>query len=270
MPVVASVELFGIQMDPLTISLISFCCIFGGAISGYVCARHLPEHHLNHDSRDAVKMGWGIVATMSALVLSLLVASAKNTFDTVNSESTEASAKLIMLNHTLVRYGPDADAAREDLRRLVASVIKRDWPEETITETVPTPAAPQHSNLMEGFNDTLATKLKPSTEEQKELLAEAHKLTTELALARWLIIEQSKNSLPPALIIALVFWLSILFLGLGLFSPKNKTVLAMLVLSSVSVSVAIFLINDMSHPMRGIISVSSASMLDVWDHVNQP
>ena len=137
MPLLASsVILVGIPMEPITISSISFCFIFAGALAGFYFGHRLPEHHLSSESKDAVKMGWGIVATMSALVLSLLVASAKNTFDTVNSECTESAAQIIVLNDILVQYGPQADAVRTDLRLLVASAIKRDWPEEQIADTV--------------------------------------------------------------------------------------------------------------------------------------
>jgi len=254
-------------MEPITISAISFGFIFAGALVGFYGARYLPEHHLSDDSKDAVKMGWGIVATMSALVLSLLVASAKNTFDTVNSESTETAAKIIVLNHKLVQFGPDADMIRGDLRVAVASAIKRDWPDSDIAPTVP--AADPNSNVLQGFSDELIL-LTPRTDAQKVVLDQAKQLTFELNLQRWLVIEQSRNSLPPPLIIALVFWLTLLFLGLGLFSPHNKTVLMMLVLCSISVSVAIFLINDMSHPLKGLITVSPAGMLDVWSHLNQP
>ena len=254
-------------MEPVTLSLISFGCIFGGAIGGFICARHLPEHHLSPDSKDAVKMGWGIVATMSALVLSLLVASAKNTFDTVNAGSTQTAAKLIVLNHKLVEYGPDARAARDDLRAVVASAIKRDWPDTPIAPTVA--AAPENSNVMQDFSDRLMT-LTPKDDAHRVILNEAQQITVELSLERWLIIEQSRSSLPPALIIALVFWLTLLFLGLGLFSPHNKTVLMMLILCSVSVSVAIYLISDLSHPLKGLITISSDAMLDVWSHLNQP
>ena len=78
-------------------------------------------------------MTWGILATMSALVLGLLVASAKNSFDTVNSEITGVVAKILVLNHMLVLYGPQADAARNELHQAVASAIKRDWPGEAIS-----------------------------------------------------------------------------------------------------------------------------------------
>lgn len=265
-PLAASVTLFGITMEPITISLISFGFIFAGAISGYFFGQLLPEHHMSADSKDAVKMGWGIVATMSALVLSLLVASAKNTFDVVNAESTEASAQLIVLNHTLLDYGPDADALRTELRSVVVAAIKRDWPEIQLDS--PVPAAPQHSNGMEAFDDDLS-KLTPATDDQRTLLTKAKQLSGDLCMERWLIIEQSKNSLPPALMIALVFWLTLLFLGLGLYAPRNKTVLAMLILCSLSVSVAIFLIVDMSHPLRGLICVSSDSMLHVLEQLRQ-
>ena len=254
-------------MDPLTISLISFGCILASAVTGFVLARFLPEHHLNSESRDAVKMGWGIVATMSALVLGLLVASAKNTYDTANTESTETAAKLVVLNHKLVQFGPDADGVRSSLRSAIASAIKRDYPDVNLEADVP--AAAENANVMEGFSDRLIT-LTPKTDAQQVILAQAKQLTIELNLARWLLIEQSKNPLPLTLIVAVVFWLSILFLGLGLFCPNNHTVLIMLILCSVSVSVAIFLVNDMSHPFKGLITVSPGAMLDVWGHLNHP
>ncbi len=255
-------------MDPLAISLISFVCIFAGALSGYYLGNLLPDHHLSSESRDSVKMGWGIIATMSALVLSLLVASAKNTFDTVGNESIESAAKIIVLDQSLREYGPQADEVRSDLRTLVASVIKRDWPEVNIDS--PVPAAAQHSNLMQAFHDEIRAKLKPTTDDQRESFSQADHTSRELALERWLVIEQSKVALPFPLFGALVFWLSMLFIGLGLLAPRNRTVLMMLVLCAVSVSIAIFLINDMSHPLKGLITVSSAPMLDVWVHINQP
>jgi hypothetical protein len=79
-------------------------------------------------------------------------------------------------------------------------MIKRDWDDAPIDS--PVPAAPQHSNVMQGFNDEL-TKLIPKTDSQRTLLAKAQGITSELCMDRWLIIEQSKNSLPPALLVAL-------------------------------------------------------------------
>jgi hypothetical protein len=254
-------------MDPYFVSAISFFFISSGAMTGFYLSSHLPDHHINSESKDAIKMGWGIVATMSALVLSLLVASAKNTFDTVNSECTETSAKIIVLNHALLEYGPQAELLRKDLHNLVAATLKRDWPDETLAD--PTPTAPQHSNLMQAFHDELSASLTPSTDHQRASFLQAEEISRELATERWLIIEQSKASLPVALFVALVFWLTLLFIGLGLFSPHNKSVLGMLILCSLSVSIAIFLIIDMSHPLRGLVTISSASMRDVFERLSQ-
>ena len=252
-------------MDPLTISSISFFFILGGMLLGFYINRRLPEHHLSSESKDSVKMTWGIIATMSALVLGLLVASAKNTFDTVNNERTEAAAKLIILNHILVRYGPDADGLRQDLRRDIASGIKRDWPDEKFDFDVP--AAPQNSNLIDEFQNKL-DRLNPTTEEQRDELSQAQKVCAELALGRWLVIEQTTVQLPNVLLITVVFWLSLLFMGLGLIAPRNKTTLISSALGVFSVSLAIYIINDMSHPLQGLISVSSNSMHDVWTRLN--
>ena len=69
---------------------------------------------------------------------------------------------------------------------------------------------------------------------------------------------------------ALVFWLTILFVGLGLLAPHNRTILVTLILCSISVSIAIFLINDLSHPLKGIIKVSCDPMLDVLVDLRSP
>jgi Protein of unknown function (DUF4239) len=253
-------------MQPTAISLIAFALIIAGALSGFYLATVLPEQHLNHDSREAVKMGWGILATMSALVLSLLVSSAKNTFDVVNSESIENAAQIIILNHALMQYGPDANTVRNDLKTSVAAYIKRDWPAVAIASSVP--AAPRNSNLMEGMHDEI-TKLKPASDVQRAMQAQAESASNTLSKGRWLIVEQNKISLPPALLIVLVFWLALLFFGLGLLSPHNHTVLAMLILCSLSVSIAIFLITDLSHPLRGVVQISSGPMLDAFERINR-
>jgi hypothetical protein len=116
---------------------------------------------------------------------------------------------------------------------------------------------------MEGIQDEVR-RLRAATDEERKLLSQAEQISADLSTSRWRVIEQSRVYLPNALFIALVFWLAILFVGLGLFSPRNKTFLLMLVLCSLSVSIAIYLINDLSHPLRGIIQVSSATILDAF------
>jgi Protein of unknown function (DUF4239) len=252
-------------MTPLTISLITFACIFAGALTGFYLGLILPEHHLSNDSKDAVKMTWGILATMSALVLGLLVASAKNSFDTVNNEIVEVAAKILVLNHVLLLYGPEADAARSELHHAVADAIKQDWPNEAASGAFS--GAVAKSNGMEPVRDEL-NKLSPTSDAQRALLSQAVQISGDLLLARWLVIEESRTLLPNVLFIPLVAWLTILFAGIGLLAPHNKTVLTASFLGSLSLAVAIFLINDLSHPLSGIIEVSSAPMHDALDYLS--
>jgi hypothetical protein len=125
-------------------------------------------------------MTWGILATMSALVLGLLVASAKNSFDTVNSEITGVVAKILVLNHMLVLYGPQADAARNELHQAVASAIKPDWPDEAISTS--TSMAVENKNGMERVRDKL-NELSPATDAQRALLSQAEQISDDLMLA---------------------------------------------------------------------------------------
>ena len=114
----------------LTIGLISAGCIFGGVLLGLVLRGLLPDYHLRDDSKDTVKVGAGMIATVSALVLGLLVASAKNTFDSTEAEITQRSAKIILLDRVLADYGPETKATREQLHNTVAATIEMLWPAE--------------------------------------------------------------------------------------------------------------------------------------------
>src|SRR5277367_2188447 len=115
-------------MSSLTIALISAACIFSGVLLGLLLQNLLPDHHLSNDSKETVKLGAGMIATLSALVLGLLVSSAKSSFDTVGSEITQGAAKIILLDRMLANYGPETRDAREQLRRSAAAGIEVIWP----------------------------------------------------------------------------------------------------------------------------------------------
>jgi hypothetical protein len=252
-------------MQPLTISLISFGFIFTGSLLGFYLGRVLPKPHVSDDSKETVKMAWGIVATMSALVLGLLVASAKNSFDTVNNGSTEAAAKVIILDHILVQYGPDSVGARNELRQAVDSAIKNDDQNEKMSLSS---TDLENGNGMEQVQEKI-NALVPTNDAQRALLSQAKKISDDLFLARVLVVEQSQTFLPNILFVALVAWLAMLFMGISLFAPRNRTVLTTLFLCSASLSFAIFLINDLSHPLHGMIKISNAPMREALEYVNR-
>lgn len=253
-------------MNSLTIALISAGCIFGGVLLGMFLRHRLPQHHLSSDSKDTVKLAAGMIATLSALVLGLLVSSAKSTFDTVNSEMTQGAAKLIHLDRVLADYGSESKTSRELLRASTVVGIQMIWP-ETKTQV-------SGLNSFEKMNGMEALQIKlleltPTNELQRQMFQQAQQTCIELRQSRWLVIEQTQNALPVPFLVMLLFWLTMLHMSFGLFAPRNTTVIIVLLLCALSVSGAVFLILEMNHPLSGLIKVSSAPMLKALEHLGQ-
>src|SRR5262245_30455962 len=117
-------------MSSLAIGAIVLGCVFGGALLGMLLRSRLPEHHLSAESKDVIKVGMGLVGTMAALVLGLMVGSAKSSFDAQKNALTQMSAKVILLDRALAHYGEDTKDARESLRGVVTRTLARIWPED--------------------------------------------------------------------------------------------------------------------------------------------
>src|SRR5262249_44684335 len=115
-------------MSSLTVGLVSAGSIFGGSLLGMGLQRLLPGHHLSKETQHVVKLSAGTIATLTALVLGLLVSSAKSAFDILNTGVVQGSAKVIFLDRTLARYGPESRAAREQLKRSIAAGVETVWP----------------------------------------------------------------------------------------------------------------------------------------------
>lgn len=253
-------------MNSLTIALISAGCIFGGVLLGLWLRHRLPDHHLSNDSKDTVKLAAGMIATLSALVLGLLVSSAKSTFDTVGSEITQGAAKIILLDRALANYGPGTRDAREQLRQSTVAGVAAIWPENK------TALSGMATFEQAGGMEQVQAKLRefsPTTDAQRQLLAQAQQISNELSQFRWLVIEQTQNALPLPFLVMLVCWLMMLHMSFGLFAPRNATVIAVLFLCALSVSGAVFLILEMNHPLSGFIKVSSAPMVKALEHLGQ-
>jgi hypothetical protein len=253
-------------MSSLTVGLISAGSIFGGSLLGIAVRRLLPGHHLSKDTQDVVKLSAGMIATLTALVLSLLVSSAKSAFDTMNAGVVQGSAKMILLDRTLARYGGESKAAREQLKRSIAAGIETVWPSEKTGVSALT--AFERINGMELVQDKLR-ELVPRTDAQRQLLAQAQQIAADLSQSRWLLLEEAQTELPRSLLVILVFWLTLLFISFGLFAPPNATALTVLGVGACAVSAAIFLVLEMNRPLDGIIKISSAPLLNALQHLGQ-
>src|SRR5438552_4356456 len=226
------------MISSLTIGLISAGCIFGGALLGLLLHGLLPEHHLRDTSKDTVKVVAGMIATLAALVLGLLVGSAKSSFDATSTAITQSGAKIILLDRALAAYGPETKEVREQLRRAVAAGIEMFWPEEKNEGSGMT--AFERANAMEMIQAKLRA-LTPTTDAQRQLLSQAEQIGNDMLQARWLLIEQTQSALPVRFLVVLLFWLSMVRPGSGLSAPRNPSVITVLLITALSVSGAIFI-----------------------------
>jgi Protein of unknown function (DUF4239) len=252
-------------MSPIAIGSIVFACLSASMVLGMLLHSRVPVDHLNADSKDVVKLAMGLIATMAALVLGLLTASAKGSFDTWNNELKQSAAKIILLDRTLAHYGPETKNTRDVLRRVIAFRIAQTWPEESsrngTLDSSMTPA-------VESIEDQIRA-LAPQNDTQRALQSKALQITGDLLGTRWLLLAQAGNSTPLLFLVVLTFWLSALFASFGLFAPRNATVVAALLFCALSVAGSTFLILEMDRPLEGLLKISSAPLRYALAHLGQ-
>jgi hypothetical protein len=244
-----------VLMNSLTIALVAFAFIFGGALAGMILRGSLPDHHFSAESKDVVKLGMGLVGTMAALILGLLVASAKSSFDAQSSELTQASANIVVLDRVLAQFGPETTEIRKILRGVVTRIIEDTWSHDRH-------ASFQFGGASSGSGIFLEKiqALPAETEFQRAMKSHAWNMALNLLQTRWLLYEQGATSVSKPMVVIMVFWLTIVFVSWGLLAPRNATIVATLFTAALSVSGAIFLILEMYNPYRGVIQISRAPL----------
>ena len=245
-------------MSSIVISCIVFACIFAGTILGMVLRAFLPEHHLSSESKDVVKLGMGLIGTLSALVLGLLIASAKNSFDTQRNGLAQLSANFILLDRVLVHYGPESKDAREMLRASVADLLNHTWPQESSPSGQPA-AKERTEGKYEGLYEKIQ-ELTPKNDAQRTLQAQALKTGIDIGQMRWLMFSQKGSSIPTPFLVVMVCWLVLILASFSLFAPTNATVFSTLLVCALAVSSAVFLILELDRPFDGMIQISSAPL----------
>ncbi len=245
-------------MHALVLSLIAFVCIFGGAFCGMSLRNYLPEHHLSEESKDIFKLGTGMIATLGALVLGLLIASAKGNFDTVSSGLRDTGSKVIILDRTLAQYGPETAEVRDMLRSAITTAVREYWPEDA-KSLAPVKALKSADKMYDLQMRLLG--LSPKNEAQQALKSRALQVSGEIDQARWLITElRGMTSLPATFLVIIVCWFTIIFTSFGLFAPRNATVIVVLFVCALSVACSLFLISALDRPYGGLVKVSGAPL----------
>ena len=243
-------------MQPIWISLTACGVMLLGAAIGVLLRRRLPDHHLDEHARDIVRLGAGLVGTIAALVLGLLINSANSSYEVQRGEVRQIAANLILLDAALDQYGPETKPVRLLLREAVDQMIDRIWGDR---------ASKDRAGLY--GHGTLASKLyaglhalPTGTPVKSALVAEALQLAVSTSQARLALYEQSTAGLPVPTLVVLIFWLTVLFASYCLFSPVNPTSAVALGLVALSASAALFLILEMVEPFSGFMQISSASI----------
>lgn len=247
-------------MNDLLISLLVFVIIFGGALIGMAVRPLLSEEHLQPDSRDVVKMATGLIGTLTALVLGLLIASAKSSFDQKTSQVKQVAATIIMLDDLLAQYGPEAAPVRLRLRQSITPLANRIWHEEEI----PAGKSAQFESSAEAsaFENDLE-RLSPNNDAQRSLQSRAIQAFTEGARIRLQLFTQTGGSIPTPFLVILVFWLSAIFVSCTLFARTNLVVMTSLLVCALSFACAIFLVLELDDPFTGLMGISSVALRGV-------
>jgi hypothetical protein len=247
-----------------SIAAVLFLVLSGVTLVGAHLRRRLPAEHFSEDSRDTIKLALGLVGTMTAILLGLLVSSAKSSFDTTRSEVMQMAAKVALLDRILSLYGPQTADARRALRESIEEGVRSTWPENG--------RAPGELKPNEKIGDAVyvaISHLAPQDEAQRGLKTEAASLMAQLAELRVLIQAQAVSSVSKPLLIALAVWLLVIFLGFGLLAPANSTSALALIAGAFSVACAVYIILELDSPFAGIVRIPSEPMLKVLAHLSK-
>ena len=228
----------------------------------------LPKNHLDADSKDTVKVGIGLIATMTALVLGLVTAASKSSFDAGGAAVKQGALNILAVDRVLARYGPETGDIRKGLKDLLAARIDAIWSGGLSPEPVNKEPQPIGFTSAEDVADAIRA-LKPRDDSQRALQSRASDLIETVLQARWLASIGSQSSVPLPFLSVLVFWLTITFTSFGVFAPRNATVLAVLFVCAVSVSSALFLVLELDLPFAGLIKVSSDPLRYALSHINR-
>ena len=240
-------------MNALLATAIVAVTLLAALALGRRLQRSVPAQHLTAESKDAVKFAMGMVATMTALLLGLLVSSAKSNYDDQRGQVIEMAAKVVFFDRILTMYGPDATPARKELRDIVRDAIRKIWPEEkgAVAELTPN----------EGAGDALymaIQRLPAHDDTQTSLKSQALSLTLELGQARTLLQARAIPSVSITLLVVVICWLVVIFASSSMLAPPNATTAVALGAAAMSVAAAVFLILELDQPFSGMLHVSSA------------
>ena len=256
----------GGAVSAIVVGSMTLVCTFGCALLGMVIRRTLPPSHLERESQDVVRLGMGLVATMTALLLGLVTAAAKGSFDAQDNAIRNSAANILALDRLLARYGPETAKARDLLKEAVAYRVESTWPTSRTSRSAR--GGFQSGRSGEPIEEEILA-LAPATDAQRWFKSQALGLTQEVLKTRWRLLSSAEGSVPSAFLIVVIFWLAATFTSFGLFSPRNGTVMVVFFIAALSVAAAVFLILELNQPFEGLIKISGGPMRYALEHLGK-
>ena len=249
-------------------SVFVFALLVGAALLGLYLRPRLPEAHRSRESLELVRIITGMIVTFAALVIGLLVSSAKTSYETSEHELAAYAYELRRFDQCLRNYGPDADPLRGQLHSYTAAMIASTWPEEPppagadrfdISAMGRSEASPTLGSVLDGIGIGLH-RLRLGESLQAMLAADcSDQFKTVMTLRGRLNDDQHSEASTPFYVL-LVSWLIVVFMSFGLLSPYNSLVFVAIMLCALILSSALFTIRELDQPYFGIFNVSSAGM----------
>jgi hypothetical protein len=210
--------------------------------------------HLSAEARNSAQIGIGMIATLAALVMGLMVSSSKASFDERQTEIVHLATTIVLLDHALAGYGTEARGAREEVRNIVDRSLKRIAPSGGFgIEEFEVPIS--NLGLVTHMQATIMA-LAPANDAQRWFQSRAMTLTTELGRERTQSAERSRRTIPSLVLVVVVCWLVLIFVGLGVFSITNRTVFVGLIVCALAFASSIFLVLELDMPYSGLITIS--------------
>jgi uncharacterized membrane protein YqjE len=245
-------------MYSLLIFLVTFVSIAVGGALGMLVRIRLPQAQLS-ESKEVIRLGAGLMGTVAALVLGLMIASAKNSFDSQIASVRQLAANIILLDELLEQYGPETSEARAMIRRAAAITVQRVWRENTGADRAETFSP---SGVATQFFLTVES-LSPKNDLQRSIKPRILEVGTDLARTRLLMFVHVDNPIPAPLLVIMILWLTVIFASFTLFSDANVVVATASLIYALAVSSALFLIVDMSLPFTGLMKIPSEPLKHV-------
>lgn len=254
-------------MNPGWVGGIAFLCSIVGVLLGVRLRTRLPPAHLQGESKEVIKLGIGLTATVTALVLGLVTASAKNSFDAVDSAVKETATKLLVLDRTLARYGPEAAAIRVELKHVVGERVEMIWPTDSARPSALDPTTAGRAPRVERLVDSIRS-LDAGDDLKGALQARAVGLAEEVLEARWTAMAGTGSSVPVLFLVVVMSWLTLIFAIYGMFAD-NRTAVAVLFVCAFSIGSALSLVLELDTPFDGLIQVSADPLRYAHGHINR-